>query len=307
MGEREGLDGVAKEEGDDDGCHQGGAWENAGMKDDVEKRERFVPLSVRMGQREPFGETVGVPLYLRHGLERWLDTWVENRFPYQQDQLAELIQAKLRLDLPDSRWWCLRDAMKSDPKLYLDVIDFVVSLSGEPDLQWLEEELLWEVAHEYRVDYANRRLVKRVDETVYGAYLKAATPIDQASELLREAWAASYAREGRDPAVAWDKAVAAVEAILAPIISPNDAKATLGKLRAALRDTPTRFECDIPHPDDSSGAEQLLAALGAIQFRPGRHGGDGRECDPAHSVATVLQAVTIIGWVREGLVRRLGE
>lgn len=277
------------------------------MKDDVEKRERFVPLSVRMGQREPFGETVGVPLYLRHGLERWLDTWVENRFPYQQDQLAELIQAKLRLDLPDSRWWCLRDAMKSDPKLYLDVIDFVVSLSGEPDLQWLEEELLWEVAHEYRVDYANRRLVKRVDETVYGAYLKAATPIDQASELLREAWAASYAREGRDPAVAWDKAVAAVEAILAPIISPNDAKATLGKLRAALRDTPTRFECDIPHPDDSSGAEQLLAALGAIQFRPGRHGGDGRECDPAHSVATVLQAVTIIGWVREGLVRRLGE
>jgi hypothetical protein len=303
----EGLDGVAKEEGDDDGCHQGGAWENAGMKDDVEKRERFVPLSVRMGQREPFGETVGVPLYLRHGLERWLDTWVENRFPYQQDQLAELIQAKLRLDLPDSRWWCLRDAMKSDPKLYLDVIDFVVSLSGEPDLQWLEEELLWEVAHEYRVDYANRRLVKRVDETVYGAYLKAATPIDQASELLREAWAASYAREGRDPAVAWDKAVAAVEAILAPIISPNDAKATLGKLRAALRDTPTRFECDIPHPDDSSGAEQLLAALGAIQFRPGRHGGDGRECDPAHSVATVLQAVTIIGWVREGLVRRLGE
>ena len=298
---------MAKEEGDDDGCHQGGAWENAGMKDDVEKRERFVPLSVRMGQREPFGETVGVPLYLRHGLERWLDTWVENRFPYQQDQLAELIQAKLRLDLPDSRWWCLRDAMKSDPKLYLDVIDFVVSLSGEPDLQWLEEELLWEVAHEYRVDYANRRLVKRVDETVYGAYLKAATPIDQASELLREAWAASYAREGRDPAVAWDKAVAAVEAILAPIISPNDAKATLGKLRAALRDTPTRFECDIPHPDDSSGAEQLLAALGAIQFRPGRHGGDGRECDPAHSVATVLQAVTIIGWVREGLVRRLGE
>lgn len=303
----EGLDGVAKEEGDDDGCHKGGAWENACMKDDVEKRERFVPLSVRMGQREPFGETVGVPLYLRHGLERWLDAWAENRFPYQQDQLAELIQAKLRLDLPDSRWWCLRDAMKSDPKLYLDVIDFVVSLSGEPALQWLEEELLWEVAHEYRVDYANRRLVKRVDETVYGAYLKAATPIDQASELLREAWAASYAREGRDPAVAWDKAVAAVEAILAPIISPNDAKATLGKLRAALRDTPTRFECDIPHPDDSSGAEQLLAALGAIQFRPGRHGGDGRECDPAHSVATILQAVTIIGWVREGLVRRLGE
>ena len=100
---------------------------------------------------------------------------------------------------------------------------------------------------------------------------------------------------------------AAVEAILAPIISPNDTKATLGKLRAALRDAPTRFECDIPHPDSSSGAEQLLAALGAIQFRPGRHGGDGRECDPSHSVATVLQAVTIIGWVREGLVRRLGE
>ncbi len=277
------------------------------MEDGVQKRERFVPLSVRMGQREPFGETVGVPLYLRHGLERWLDVWVENHFPYQQDQLAELTQAKLRLDLPDSRWWCLRNAMKSDPKLYLDVIDFVVSLSDEPDLQWLEEELLWEVAHEYRVDYANRRLVRRVDETVYGAYLRAATPGDRASELLREAWAATYAREGRDPAVAWGKAVAAVEAILAPIISPNDTKATLGKLRAALRDAPDRFECDIPHPDGSSGADQLLAALGAIQFHPGRHGGDGRECDPAHSVATVLQAVTIIGWVQEGLVRRLGE
>lgn len=277
------------------------------MEDGVEKRERFVPLSVRMGQREPFGETVGVPLYLRHGLDRWLDAWAENHFPHQRDQLAELIQAKLRLNLPDSRWWYLRNAMESDPKLYLDVIDFAVSLSRESELRWLEEGLLWEVAHEYRVDYANRCLVRRVDETVYGAYLRALTPTDQASELLREAWVASYAREGRDPAVAWDKAVAAVEAILVPIISPNDTKATLGKLRAALRDAPARFECDIPHPDGSSGTEQLLAALGAIQFRPGRHGGDGRECDPAHSVATVLQAVTIIGWVRERLVRRLGE
>ena len=69
------------------------------MEDDVEKRERFVPLSVRMGQREPFGETVGVPLYLRHGLERWFDVWVENHFPYQQDQLAELVHESSRLAL----------------------------------------------------------------------------------------------------------------------------------------------------------------------------------------------------------------
>lgn len=277
------------------------------MEDGIEKRERFVPLSVRMGHREPFGETVGVPSYLLYGLERRFEEWIEHRYRHQLPMLAELAYTKLRANLPPTGWRALREAMHRDEKLYLDVLDLVLRILEPDELRDLEENLLWEVAHEYRVDYANRRLVRRVDETVYGAYLEAVTPIDQASDLLREAWAASYAREGRDPAVAWDKAVAAVEAILAPIISPNDAKATLGKLKATLRNTPTRFECDIPHPDDSSGVEQLLAALGAIQFRPGRHGGDGRECDPAHSVATVLQAVTIIGWVREGLVRRLGE
>ena len=277
------------------------------MEDGVQKRERFVPLSVRMGQREPFGETVGVPRYLLYSLDMWLTEQVAHMEPWEREELAVKAIRALRRNVEVHTWHDLRVLMCEDADLYLDVLDYCLRAISDADLQELEEELLWEVAHEYRVDYANRRLVRRVDETVYGAYLRAATPGDRASELLREAWAATYAREGRDPVVAWGKAVAAVEAILAPIISPNDTKATLGKLRAALRDAPDRFECDIPHPDGSSGADQLLAALGAIQFHPGRHGGDGRKCDPAHSVATVLQAVTIIGWVQEGLVRRLGE
>lgn len=277
------------------------------MEDGVQKRERFVPLSVRMGHREPFGETVGVPRYLLYSLDMWLTEQVAHMEPWGREELAVKAIRALRRNVEVYTWHDLRVLMCEDADLYLDVLDYCLRAIPDADLQELEEELLWEVAHEYRVDYANRRLVRRVDETVYGAYLRAATPGDRASELLREAWAATYAREGRDPAVAWGKAVAAVEAILAPIISPNDTKATLGKLRAALRDAPDRFECDIPHPDGSSGADQLLAALGAIQFRPGRHGGDGRKCDPAHSVATVLQAITIIGWVQEGLVRRLGE
>lgn len=277
------------------------------MEDGVQKRERFVPLSVRMGQREPFGETVGVPRYLLYSLDMWLTEQVAHMEPWEREELAVKAIRALRRNVEVCTWHDLRVLMCEDDDLYLDVLDYCLRAISDADLQELEEELLWEVAHEYRVDYANRRLVRRVDETVYGAYLRAATPEDRASELLREAWAATYARKGRDPAVAWSKAVAAVEAILAPIISPNDTKATLGKLRAALRDAPDRFECDIPHPEGDSGTGQLLAALGAIQFHPGRHGGDGRKCDPSHSVATVLQAVTIIGWVQEGLVRRLGD
>ena len=277
------------------------------MEDGAQKRERFVPLSVRMGQREPFGETVGVPRYLLYSLDMWLTEQVAHMEPWEREELAVKAIRALRRNVEVYTWHDLRVLMCEDADLYLDVLDYCLRAIPDADLQELEEELLWEVAHEYRVDYANRRLVRRVDETVYGAYLRAATPEDRASELLREAWAATYARKGRNPAVAWSKAVAAVEAILAPIISPNDTKATLGKLRAALRDAPGRFECDIPHPEGDSGTGQLLAALGAIQFHPGRHGGDGRKCDPAHSVATVLQAVTIIGWVQEGLVRRLGD
>lgn len=277
------------------------------MEDAEGKRERFVPLSVRMGQQEPFGETVGVPLYLMSSLDRRLDMWADEYWEYREEGLVELIQTSLRVGLGSADWWSLRNAMRRDPQLYLDVLDFMLRFVDDQDLEELENGLLWVVAHEYRVDYANRRLVKRVDETVYGAYLRAATPEDQASELLRQAWAACYSRDDRDPAVAWDKAVAAVEAILAPILTPKDSKATLGKMRQVLKDTPDRFDCAIPHPDGGTGSGQLFAALGAIQFRPGRHGGDDRACDREHSVATVLQAVTIIGWVREGLVRRTGE
>lgn len=276
-----------------------------------EQGQRFVPLSVRAGNREPFGETVGMPHYIQHSVEAWLDRAFD-RSPFRAPDLDGMTTAIVRHMRPDPKcrsWRDLRFAMRADDSLYLDVLDMLLRIVDENEMERLEE-LLWEVAHEYRVDFANRRLVQRVDETAHDAYVSAITPEDHASESLRKAWALTFGRD-RDSAKAWDQATNAIEVLLQPIVSPNDSAATLGKMLGALRDGAAKFEAALPAREangaSEAGLQRFIHGVSLVGYRPARHGTDRRPVNPQESRAVVFQAVTVVSWLRDGVLRRVAD
>lgn len=271
-----------------------------------------MPLSVRMGKREPFGETCGVPGFLRPSLDLWLEEVIE--YGYLVGTEVSVDSAALHiarhLHLEGVRYWedgpaGLRSRMR-DGEVYLDVLDMLIDLLPEAALKVLEQ-YLWDVAHEYRVDFTNKRLVERVDETMYGMYERAVTPEDEASEHLRQAWLLTYGRD-RDPGQAWNLASKAIEAVLGSIASPNDAQPTLGKMLSALR-AEGNFVCRLPGKDsgDVTPLARFSNAVEIVHYAPGRHGGDGRVVDQHQSRTAVLQAVTVVSWLREGVLRRVDQ
>lgn len=273
-------------------------------------RKHFVPLSVRMGEREPFRPTTGVPGYMRPETDGWL-SGIEQRADYDDlKKLARRLANRVRIKLApqdvirDGPWQALHKAITLDEVLYLDVLDALLGSIDNGQLEAELESILWDAGHEYRVDEHNHRLVQRVDDSVYAAYDKACLPQDEASDLIQEAWLYTYGRsEVRDPGTAWDKATAAVEAIYAPVITPNDKKSTLGKLRACLLDSHDKWVCDLPTDDP---VKSLHAAMGVVSYRSNRHGGTGEKTLPEQSRAAVLQAVTLVAWGRDGVLRLAG-
>jgi hypothetical protein len=110
------------------------------------------------------------------------------------------------------------------------------------------------------VDPAGRRLVRRVDATASAAFEQAKSPADTASEELDEAWQRAYGREP-DPSDAWDHAIKAVEAVLIPIVVPNQAKPTLGHVVSHLDRHGLLWKLLLPGPNDDYSVEPLVAML----------------------------------------------
>lgn len=272
----------------------------------MEDRQRFVPLSVRMGKREPFDATTGMPYYLWPSIRDWFNTLI-NRHEYEYISVDNLVLTVSRMfRLPEyPSWRSLTESLaKSDPGMMLDILDLMMRLANDAELKRLED-ILFDVAHEYRVDFENQRLIQRVDDTVYAAYETAVSVQDVASEHLAKAWLATYSRDTNyDVAVA--EATKAVEAVCAPLVIPNDKKPSIGKMIRAIKDSPRNWECSLPATRDRNAVEQFAAALSLVNYAQSRHAG-GLNSSREHSVALLLQAVTVVAWVRERVFRRVKD
>ena len=270
----------------------------------MDERKRFVPLSVRMGKREPLGQTTGVPDFLWLSVEHWLEQVLE-RFEYGAE--AELTRVACRsLQIPGVTTWrqLVMAAAQDDGELLLDVLDLVVRVTTRQEREKLED-VLFDVAHEYRVDFEHKRLVKRVDDSVYGAYEVAVSVQDAASEHLATAWIAAYGRDKNYDTTVME-ATKAVEAVCAQLIIPNDKAPSIGKMIRALLDRPGKWECSLPATHDRGPVEQFAAALALVNYPTSRHGGSGK-ASREHSVAVLLQAITVVAWVREDVLRRVTD
>ena len=106
-----------------------------------------------------------------------------------------------------------------------------------------------------------------MDATASAAFRKTTAPGDAASEELGDAWQKAYGRNP-DPSDAWDHAIKAVEAILIPIVVPNQAKPTLGHVIGHLDTQGHLWKLLLPGPGEDFSVDPLVAMLGLMSPGP---------------------------------------
>lgn len=219
----------------------------------------------------------GVPRWARPSLRQWLTPIL---YAVQDEQyhgfsgtpspaFLMLVERRLRVELDWSRAEqaainTLLAAMDVAEDLYLDVLQMAIdnmhlgySVQTRHEAFAELERILTESGMAVRLDVRReptgkdwhgrpmyREIVTLQRRTSEGAASAVYAVSEQASEPgkhLSAAWNHAYGRSP-DPRGAYREAVMAVEAASIPIVSPNNAKATLGTVIRDLRSTPQRWQ-----------------------------------------------------------------
>lgn len=284
----------------------------------------WMPLSVRRNQRVDFDPIDGVPTFMRHSIHEWIINAIDNAIYDDQQPLVVQIALELRIDelsesidnfypgnavitcIQNSVWGNIYDESRA-----LDVIDWLLG-HGCGNAQSLEH-ILKSAGHVLRVSPDGSRLVERIEPTLWDEYEQVTQLDDQASQYMQEAWALAF---GRNPNVgdAWGRAIKAIETLLKPIVSPKNDKATIGSMTSALRQAPDKWKCKLPDREYKSngeinvkpGIEVFIDALATIGYQPDRHGSDQpQEIDETTARSILFLATTVVGWLRDGILRTI--
>ena len=275
-------------------------------------QDTWVPLSVRTGARQPFAPVEGVPGFLWNYLRNWIKDAI-------RDDAQTGIDIDLTLRLNVQRFIngyptvgevvaaALEKPLRNQVAL-LDVIDWLLH-RGKGSAETLER-LLATAGHVLRVSPDGDGLVQRLDPSAWALYQHATRPQDAASDHMHEAWTLTFGQHPK-PGQGWGEAVKAIECLLKPVVSPNDSKATLGKMTAAIRNGHDKWTCALPsrdlkvngHQTVKPGLEVLTDCLATIGYQPGRHGGDDTgQVEQVTAESMVLLATTVLGWLRNGVL-----
>ena len=157
----------------------------------------------------------------------------------------------------------LEDFVLQDPDVLLDMVDWilrdnyressrsVVSLSVRLDpfgrarvANAIDDirSLLLDAGSAWKVAKPPDHLELRVPESLEEEYKNAVNFEDEPGRHLAKAWDAAWRRNDASTVEAYDAAVKAIEAVLIPIVIPNDPTATLGNVVSALRDKPKKWD-----------------------------------------------------------------
>ncbi|MDQ4142671.1 MAG: hypothetical protein M3198_02840 [Actinomycetota bacterium] len=196
-------------------------------------------------------------------------------------------------------------ACRNDESLYLDVIDAVLHLGrlGTGQLESLKN-LLEQGSSVWTLSPDARSLQRRVEATAEDAFDLTIDPLDVASEELKQAWGRAYTRDA-DASDAWDHAIKAVEAALAPVVVPRQHKPQLGHVLGELRKT-ALWQLELPGLEGSHSVEPVVAMLELLWPNPDRHGSSHERRIPTleEAQAVVHLAITVVQWARLNLIRR---
>lgn len=260
------------------------------------------PLSVREGRAEPEGPFEGVPAHIMRAVDEWLVEALEPRGFSAPDTLAQSIALLLHVsgDHRESATTWLRTASARDEDKALDIVDCTLRVTGGRTADRLRVALILG-GSVWRVNDKSDGLVRRVSPTEQASFESAVAPVDAASENLRTAWGKLYGRHP-DPSDAWDHAIKACEALLAPIVMPNNTQATLGSILSAIEAKPSKFTLGLTSSGRGvTGVETLAHMLRLIWPNPDRHPtGASRPPTPEEVRHVVHLAVLVVNWLRHG-------
>jgi hypothetical protein len=233
--------------------------------------------------------------------------------------MERVIRFSIDWDPSESEPWeglkLFRATLIGDPRVMLDVTDYLLSKTtpgtNTTDARRLQEldRLLMEAGSMYRVDMEGEppRLIRRVEGSVEEAARVTMSREDTAGNLLRRAWNSVYGRHP-NPSDGYRQAVRAVEAAAIPIVLPNDASATLGKVIGNLRSHPDLWHLSFTHRTEPHRPIQTLVSMLTLLWEGqyDRHVGEGVPLLVSQEEAeTALHlSVTLVQWFIAGQVSR---
>ena len=195
--------------------------------------------------------------------------------------------------------------LKEDEELLLNAADSLLQYCSREPADHLERYLV-EARSAYCVgrDGASRYQLQLRQALEVTFLLEAAIAgEDRASQHLTMAWSKCFGRDA-DPKGAYTDAVMAIEVAAKPIVTPNDTRATLGKMCAAIRTKPAKWETD---SNCKESVETIRAMMEMVWTGQPRHGDSTAELDvpqPAAEMAVHLAAL-LVSWFRSGQIRRV--
>ena len=286
--------------------------------------DHWRPLGADDAAESLDGPHEGVPSWLEQSLWDWIDSfftvteWTGTyRFENFNDELARRVERMCRVPITYSgreRAYGLpavHRAFKDEP-LRLRLVDYLLAFEAAPD----EQEELTLILHEAgsvwtpgkRAD--SKGLLRRVDESLADAVAEVSRH-GHAGQRLAKAWNSAFGLQP-NPSTAYSLAIKAIEDAAKPVVTPNDAGATLGRINGQISADP-RWTLPFQRADSKyTGNDALAAILRTIWAgQVDRHGGDveaGGEVPvavtPEAAEATVVLAVAIVHLFTTGAVSR---
>lgn len=266
----------------------------------------FRPLSVRRGLREPFDFQPGIPTHIKVQLVEWVRPFFYD--PYsgaiggEIDTVIAALQWPIAVPDEGQRLRAVFAKIDDDDDAFLDLLDLLCTVARSDVLLRLDRILQLGMS-EWRVRTQEPAgLEARLTNEARESYGIAVTTADNASEHVAEAWVKAFGRSP-EPGAAWHAAVKAVESLLCPIVEPKNTRATLGSIVKALRAKPEKWSFELAAADGANTAVPFIGALEIIGYEPGRHGTDPNRATLEQARVVVLQAVTVVEWLRAGALK----
>ena len=197
----------------------------------------------------------------------------------------------------------LRNTLSDDDELHLDAVDVALRFANRSEA-WELETYLRDARSAYCVkqyEEGKYELQDRQSEQMSRLIDIEANQLGQAVSHLRTAWSKCFGRKPQTNEACFE-AVKAIEVAAKPVITPNDPKATLGKMCSAVRDRPDKWETD---SEFDGSVNTVLSMMDMVWKGHLRHGDENAPLEVSQEAAemTVQAAVLLVSWFRSGRIR----
>lgn len=273
----------------------------------------WVPLSIRIGDREEFSLSNTIP----NATKPIITASIKNLARYIYPKY-ELFFARLRVPVDFSMPLAgvFYSYMDSDEKSYMDGFDFILHSTSVifEDSYPLYDLVVQEIRNIQDIlRYANVNwkisissedkrlsLERRVIPAVQGRYVKLSESVSNlVGEHLKLGWKNAY-MYGGNYKEAWEYARKAVECMLTPIVSPKNKRASITTLIRDMKVKPEKWICTIPAGSNKESVEKFISLVRMMPYELGHHGQEPTNISEEEAQLQITLAITICQILHDG-------